>query len=195
MAPPWAGEGVPDPSSRWDRSDLTRLWPLLSLVVSLAVAAVTASTTSCNAHEVGHVIVGTAVGWEVERINLCLPAAGSVDYSDASPWAGNVQGYAGGLVATGFLVAVYSAMIARRRRPLQSPAWWAAGLGLVAPIGGQLVVAGMEGSAGPGEDYRELFQDLPHVFYPLLLLSSIAVVSLYVWRWRAVWQSPTQPVE
>lgn len=185
-----AGQGS---SLGWDRSDLRHPWAFLSLVVTFALVMPAAVSASCNVHEVGHAIVGRTVGWEVERINLCLPFGGSVEYGDQPRWAGNVQGYAGGLFGAGFLVAVYAAAIARRRRPLQSPAWWAAGLGVVSPVGIQLVLAGMEGSAGPGEDYEELFQDFPLVFFPLVLFSLAAAVSLYVWRWRVVWSRDRDP--
>ena len=67
-------------------------------------------------------------------------------------------------------------------------------MAVVWPVGIQLVLAGMEGSAGPGEDYRELFQELPLVFFPLVLFSVVAGVILYVWRWRVVWRASDEPI-
>lgn len=177
------------PATEWDRAELAHPVRLLEFVAVFVVVAFVAQFTSCNVHEVGHAIVGTVVGWEVERINLCLPVGGSVEYSNIPRWAGNLQGYAGGVISAGFLTIVYVLAVARRRRPLQSPGWWAAGLGLVLFVGPQLVLAGMEGSRGPGEDYTELFQDLPLVFLPLLVLSAAGSVGLYASRWRAVWRS------
>lgn len=164
------------------------------VVLTFVVVVFVAQTASCNVHEAGHAVVGTLVGWEVERINLCLPAGGSVEYGKIPRWAGNVQGYAGGVIGAGFLTIVYMLLIARRRRPLRSPVWWAAGSGLILFVGPQLVLAGVEGAAGPGEDYTEWFRDLPLVFVPLMVGSAAVGVGLYVWRWRAVWWSrPIDP--
>ena len=123
------------------------------------------------------------LGWEVERVNPCLPAGGSVEYAFVGDWAGNVQGYAGGLVAAATLIAIYVVVFARPGRPLVSPNWWAAGLGLVMPIGPQLTIGLLEGAVSPGEDYTIRYSTT----IPTLVALSVALVVIaYVWRWRVV---------
>jgi hypothetical protein len=154
----------------------------------LAVAASVALVVSCNVHELAHALVGSVLGWEVERVNLCLPGGGSVQYSSIGLWAGNAQGYAGGFAAAGFLAAVYYLMFARSSRPLRGPAWWGAGLGVVLWIGPQIVIGMLEGTRGPGEDYTELIASAPVRYLTMILLSLLAGAAFYAWRWRALWR-------
>ncbi len=170
---------VPPPS--WEWSDLRRPRLALAAIAGLVIAAMLATVVSCNVHELGHAVVATLLGWEVERIDLCLPGGGAVVYARVGTWAGNAQGYAGGLAGAFFLVGVYLIAVSRTDRPLRGPGMWFAGLGLVLPIGGQLVVAGLEGAAGPGEDYTQRFASwLP----PLVIIATLAVIAAYAWRWR-----------
>lgn len=104
-----------------------------------------ATVAACNVHELSHAAVATLLGWQVDRLNLCLPAGGSVEYAHVGAWFGNLQGYAGGLLAAALLVGVYFVVFARRERPLAGPKWWAAGLGMVLPVGPQVVNGLLEG--------------------------------------------------
>jgi len=160
---------------------------LLAVVATFVATTILAQLSGCNVHELGHALVATLLGWEVELVNLCAPASGSVVYSQVGTWAGNAQGYAGGLLGALFLFAVYVLVFVRNSRPKQGPFWWAAGLGTVVFIGPQLVIAVMEGMAGPGEDYTELFRERPLVFIPLVILAGVVSAAAYVLRWR--WSS------
>ncbi len=157
--------------------------------MSLAASAAAALVASCNVHELSHAAAATALRWDVARVNLCLPSGGSVEYARTGAQAGNLEGYAGGLGAAGFLVAAYALVFARRARPLDSPFWWAAGVGVVAWIGLQILIGLLEGFAGGiDRDYTELFADHPSVLLPLAGAAVAAGVVAYARRWRAVWE-------
>ena len=175
-----------DPAPRWSRSDLRV--PLAAVVAmsSLVITAAAALAASCNVHEMGHALVATLLGWEVERVNLCLPGGGSVEYSQIGTWAGNAQGYAGGLAAAAFLLVVYWWVFARRALPLRGPGWWGAGLGVVVWVGPQLLLGLLEGGAGPGEDYTEVIGSNPGLFLSLIGVTAVAGGAVYVRRWRVV---------
>ena len=169
----------------WLPADLKRPGPLLVAITGFVVAAPVAMVMACNVHEVGHGAVATTLGWEVERIDLCLPTGGSVVYARVGTWAGNIQGYAGGFLAAVFLVGVYLLALHRDAKPLRGPGWWFAGLGLVLPVGPQLVNGILEGAVRPGEDYTQLHASaLP----PLVIAATVATAMIYVWRWRVVWE-------
>lgn len=177
---------MPTHAPLWSRSDWTRPATLVTVVLALVLTAGAAAIASCNIHEVGHAMTASMLGWDVERIDLCLPSEGSVVYASVGTWAGNLQGYAGGLLAATFLVGVYLVVFARPVRPLLSPAWWAAGLGLILPVGPQVAVGILEGLVLPGEDYTVRHASL----LPwLVTLSLVASATLYVWRWREVWRT------
>lgn len=177
-----------DPQPSWGPSDLKRPVIALGVIVSFSITLSIAIVASCNVHELGHAVVATLLGWEVDRISLCLPSGGGVEYAAIGTWAGNLQGYAGGFIAAAFLGAIYIVVFERPARPLGSPAWWAAGLGVVLPIGPQIVVGLVEGLAGPGQDYTVRYASvLPMLVFVALLL----VAFTYVWRWRAVWSNRT----
>jgi hypothetical protein len=53
-------------------------------------------------------------------------------------------------------------------------------------IGPQLVVAAMEGTAGPGEDYTERFREHPLVFVTLVILAGVVGAVVYFFRWRRI---------
>jgi hypothetical protein len=171
-------------SPEWTWSRLQNPITLLTFLATFVATVLLAQVSGCNVHELGHALVGTLVGWEVEVVNLCTPAGGSVVYSRVGNWTGNVQGYAGGLSAALFLFAAYVLVFARRSLPRRSPVWWAAGLGTVVFIGPQLVIAVMEGVAGQGEDYTELFRERPLVFVTLVILAGAISSAVYVLRWR-----------
>ena len=172
---------APAPLPAWEWSNLRRPGPALAAITGLVIAALSATVVSCNVHELGHAVVATLLGWEVERIDLCLPDGGAVMYARVGTWAGNAQGYAGGLAGASVLVAVYLLGFHRGDRPLRGPGMWFAGLGVVLPIGAQLVVGGLEGAVGPGEDYTRRFASL---LPPLVVLATVAMVVAYSRRWR-----------
>jgi hypothetical protein len=61
-------------------------------------------------------------------------------------------------------------------------------LATVVFIGPQLLIAVLEGAAGPGVDYTEWFTESPEVFVPLLVGSALLVAAAYSRRWRSVWR-------
>jgi hypothetical protein len=159
---------------------------LLVAIAGFVIAAPVATVMARNVHEVGHGAVATILGWEVERIDLCLPTGGRVVYARVGTWAGNIQGYAGGFLAAVFLVGVYLLAFHRGAKPLRGPGWWFAGLVLVLPVGPQLVNGMLEGAVRPGEDYTQLYAwALP----PLVIVATVATATIYVRRWRVVWES------
>lgn len=155
----------------------------------LAITAPVALVVSCNVHELSHALVGSALGWEVERVDLCLPGGGSVQYSSVGLWAGNAQGFAGGFAAAAVLVILYYLVFARSSQPLRSPVWWGSGLGVVLWIGPQILLGFLEGMNGPGEDYTALIGSAPFLYGALIVLSVGACTAVYAWRWRAQWLS------
>jgi hypothetical protein len=158
-------------------------------ISSLVITAAAALVAACNVHEMGHALVATLLGWEVERVNLCLPGGGGVEYSRIGTWAGNAQGYAGGLLGAAFLLAVYWWVFARRTLPWRGPGWWGAGLGVVVWVGPQIVLGLLEGGAGPGEDYTELIESNPGLYLSLIGGAAVAGVAAYIRRWRVDWTS------
>jgi hypothetical protein len=173
----------------WHWRDLKRPLTLLSAIIGFAVTAPAAIVVSCNVHEIGHAIVATPLGWEVERINLCLPAGGSVEYARIGTRAGNLEGYAGGFIAAILLALVYLFVIALPRRPLRTPVWWASGLGVIVWVGVQIVIGVLEGAADPGHDYTDDFRDAPAL---LLLVAAVIMAGAFVhaWLWRSVFRAP-----
>ncbi len=168
----------------WTWTDLRNWTRALPSLLVLGVSVFASQIVACNVHELGHATAAIPLGWEIDSIQWCTPAAGAVSYSHVGMWVGNLQGYAGGLVAALFLYGAYLLIIRRPFRPLRTPEWWAAGLGLVIWIGPQLVIAAMEGSAGPNEDYTELFRTRSYVFVPLIAATALMGVGLYIRRWR-----------
>jgi hypothetical protein len=170
--------------------DLKRPRTLLVAVTSLLASGAITQIASCNVHELSHALVGTAVGWEVDRVFLC-PGGAAVEYANTNDsWIGNAEGYAGGFGAAAFIVGVYWLVFVRRDRPLRSPGRWAAGLGVLAGAGAQLVIGALEGTGGVrGWDYNQMIDDHLIVWLPLIGASMVAAAAAHVWRWRAVWQS------
>ncbi len=184
--PQQAGQRAPS----WTRVELKRPAVALAAAVALAVSVASSLVAGCNVHEIGHVIVATPLGWEVDRVNYCLPSGGGVQYASVGTWAGNAQGYAGGLTAAVVLAVVYAFVFLIPRTPLRSPVWWAAGVGPVIWVGPQVVIALFEGGAGPGEDYTETMNQGLALFVPLFLGSVGAGLVVHVWLWRGVWRKP-----
>jgi hypothetical protein len=184
-------KGIPDTDiegAQWRRNHLMRLPTAIGALATFVGVGFISQVASCNIHELGHGIVATALGWRVQRINLCLPDGGAVEYAHVGTWVGNAQGYAGGVAAALFLFSLYVVVFSKRRLPLRSPFWWAAGFATVVLIGPQLLIAVLEGAAGPGEDYTERFSTSPEVFVPLLVVSALVAAAAYTWRWRSVWR-------
>lgn len=75
-------------------------------------------------------------------------------------------------------------------RPLRGPAWWFAGLGLILPVGPQLVNAVLEGAVRPGEDYTQKYGSL---LPPLVVIAMVAGATWYTLRWRVVWKTADAP--
>jgi hypothetical protein len=167
----------------WSWSDLKHPIVALTAVSGFLGSAFVSQVVACNMHELGHAVAAIPLGWEVQRINWCAPGAGSVEYAHVGDWAWNLQGYSGGVVAALLLFGAYQRLFAKDARPLEKPWRWAAGLGVVLWIGPQLVIAVMEGSAGPNEDYTELFRTRGSVFVPLILVAALTGVGLYIRRW------------
>ena len=177
-------------ATSWSPGDLKHVRTLLSAGATFAFVAIGAVVVACNAHELGHVAVASALGWEVERLHLCLPLGGGVEYSRIGTWAGNAQGYAGGVIGAAILVAVYLVVFERQAMPRRSARWWAAGLGVVLWIGPQLLLAVLEGSADRGTDYTDAFSESPALLLPLVALAVVTCPTAFVWRWRIIWQQP-----
>lgn len=151
---------------------------MVVFVLTLPLAVV----GSCNVHELGHAAAGSAVGWEVDRVVPCLPTDGTVRYRSSTTSGDALESWAGGLAGVLSLLLAYG-LISRRGRPLRSPLVWAAGLGLTVPMGIQLVIAALEGTAGPGVDYTDTIAAQPHLFLPVLLLSAVAGPAIHTWWW------------
>ena len=174
------GSGVSD--RHWAWADLRHPATAATVVVAFVLTLPLAVAGSCNVHELGHAAAGSAVGWEVDRVVPCLPTDGTVVYR-ASNLAGDaVESWAGGLAGALSLLLVYG-LISRRSRPLRSPVVWACGMALTVPIGIQLPIAGLEGTADFGDDYTETIAAQPGLFQPALLLSALAGPALHTWWW------------
>lgn len=52
-----------------------------SVVATAVVAVPVVQSLSCSTHELVHALVGLALGWQVEAIDLCLLDDGAVSYS------------------------------------------------------------------------------------------------------------------
>lgn len=169
---------------RWTVGELKNPKTLATVFVVFVAVSVASQLAACNVHEVAHAVVATALGWKVDTIQLCAPGSGAVVFAHVGTWAANLQGYAGGAVAAALLYWVYSRLIAKPARPDTSPLWWAAGLGIVVWIGPQLVVGVMEGSAGPNEDYTDLFRSDASIFVPLVAVAAVSGPVLFFWRWH-----------
>ena len=181
----------------WESRSSTAAWSFRNLIrsprsvlvlVVFLISLLLSQVIACNIHELAHAAVGSMLGWQVDSIQWCAPGGGSVTFSHVGTWAGNLQGYAGGVVAAGFLYIGYWRFLAVADRPLRTPEWWAVGAGMVLWIGPQLVIATLEGSAGPGEDYTDLFVRHGQVLIPVVVLSALLGVTAYVRRWRSVFE-------
>lgn len=159
----------------------------MGVVATAAAVGALATVAGCNAHEVGHAVVGTAFGWEVDRIVPCLPGGGEVRYRSSLPRGDTVERWSGGLAGAVVLVAAYAGLVARRSRPLRSPLVWAAGLGLAMPVGPQLVIAALEGTSRAG-NYAETISGAPALWGGVLVLAAAVGPVWHAWRWRAVFR-------
>lgn len=194
---PFTSTGATRRSPTWSLVDLKRPVTLLVVVVvALLTSGAVTQTAACNVHELSHVLVGSALGWEVERVFWCLPDDGGVLYARTDTSLGHLQGYAGGLFSAAFVVGVYWFVIVRKRRPLRHPGWWAAGLGILPFAGMQFFIGVLEGVAGPpGWNYNDMISDHPVVWVPLIGASALAAATYHVWRWRAIWQRDSKDIE
>ena len=177
----------------WSLRDLKRPMTLLVAAGAAIVAVFVMREASCPVHEVSHALVGTALGWEVDQVYLCRGRAEVVYASRTDAWyAAPLVGFAGGVGGAASIVAVYWLAFVRGDRPLRGPAWWGAGLGLMAGTGAQIAVGVAEGVIGgiQGRNYTEVAEDN---LVSLIVLAAVMVAfgALHVWWWRALWQAPT----
>lgn len=157
----------------------------------LAISTVATFFAGCATHELGHAIVGTALGYEVVAIEIC-PANASVSWaaSDLAPIDASVEAWAGGILAAAVLAAVYLVVFALPRRPERSVAWWIAGLPLLPIAGVQLLMGVMEG-ATQGL-YGEAIDRHPGIWIPLIGAMALGGAALHVVLWwprRERWAS------
>ena len=175
----------------WALGDLKRPLALVVAATAMLASAAVTFVASCNVHEVSHALVGTAVGWEVDRVFLCPGGAEVIYTRTTDTWYGRAEGFAGGFGAALFIVTSYWMVFVRRNRPLRGPRWWAAGLGVLAGTGAQLVIGGVEGIAGVrGWDYTEMLDENRLVWMTVIGAMMVVFAGAHVWRWRAVWRSP-----
>jgi hypothetical protein len=168
---------------------------LLAAVAGLLVSAPLSLNASCQVHEIGHALTGTAFGWEVERVHLCLPTGGSVEYASTSGgrWADAAESYAGGVAGAMFLLVVYVLVFYVARTPLRSPAWFGAGFGPMLWIGTQLMVGIAEGSIRD-RSYGQVLSANPGLTLSFAVGTMLAGAAVHIWLWRAVWRrQPPQP--
>jgi hypothetical protein len=167
----------------WCAADLWR--PRLAIPVVGAALGTTALAFvfSCNVHEIAHAAVGTAFGWEVDRISLCLPDGGAVHYRSSLARGDTVESWSGGLGGAASLISAYVGLIARKARPLRQPLLWAAGFGLLLPVGPQVLIAALEGTSGAA-DYTESISDSPILWGSALVVAmSLGPVAHWsMWR-------------
>jgi hypothetical protein len=153
------------------------------VLTGFLLAAPVSQTAACNLHELSHAGVGTLLGWEVERVNLCLFGGGSVDYASSSASGDNIESLSGGLAAALFLAVAWWLLVGRRP-DRHHPAWWGVGLGIALGIGPQLVIAVLETAVPVGESYVDWANDQPEVFAGILAVSVLSSVGGHTWLWR-----------
>lgn len=179
----------PAPPAHWRAADLRRPIGLLTALAAFTGSVLTSFNVSCQVHEIGHALVGTALGWTVDRIHPCLPAGGAVVYASTpgGPWVNIVESFAGGVIAAAFLGLVYWFVVFRPRAPLRGPAWWAAGFGPALLIGPQLVVGLVEGF-NPHRDYTAVLDANVGLAVASFSGVMLAGATAHLWLWRSVWQ-------
>ena len=168
---------------------------MLAAVAGLLVSVPLSLNASCQVHEIAHALTGTAFGWKVERVHLCQPTGGSVEYASTSGGrlADAAESYAGGVAGAIFLLAVYVLVFYVARTPLRSPAWYGAGFGPVLWIGTQLMVGLAEGSIRD-RDYGQVLDANPALTVSFTVGTMLAGAAVHIWLWRAVWRrQPPQP--
>lgn len=157
----------------------------LSVAATAVVAVLVVQSLSCSAHELIHALVGLALGWQVEAIDLCLLDGGAVTYSYSTGGiADDIESYAGGLVTAALLTVAYVAGLVRTRAPRRSPVWWTVGLVVAAFAGAQLLVGLLEGIAAPGENYGDRFRDSGAVYIPLAIGALLIGPVAHTVYWR-----------
>jgi len=169
--------------SGWTFSGLRPL--ALLLIGLLGLASVPAVTlVGCAAHEIGHGLAGTALGYEVELIRLC-PGAAGVDWapSPLTPIDTTVEAWAGGLFAGVLLLGVYG-LLAWTRAPLRSPPAWVVGFPLASIGAGELLFGILEGAAQGRES--QLFVAQPLFMYPLVAVVLLGPCAIHLIAWRGV---------
>jgi hypothetical protein len=177
-----------DSPQAWVPADLKRATGLLAAVAAFSVSVPISFNASCQVHEIGHALVGTALGWTVDRVHLCLPAGGSVEYASTpgAAWVNTAESFAGGVVAAGFLALVYLLVFHRRRMPLRGPGWWAAGFGPALWIGPQLLVGVVEGT-NPDRDYTQVLDTKLPLTLTVIAMAMLVGATGHVWLWRSLW--------
>lgn len=180
-----AGQRGTDGSATWSLRDLARPVVAVAVVVTVTVSAPMAVMFSCNVHEVGHALTGTAFGWEVERVVPCAPTGGEVLYRTSTTRGDALESWSGGLTGGFVLIVIYFIALRRGSRPMRSPVAWAFGLGLLVPVGPQLVIAFLEGT-NRESSYADTISASAGVWVPAILISAAVGPAWHLWRWREV---------
>lgn len=174
-------------SARWSLADLVSPVLAVTVLLTIAISVPIATVVSCNAHEVGHALTGTAFGWEVARIVPCAPTGGEVIYRTSTIHGDALESVSGGVAGAFVLVLVYVVALHRGSLPLRVPIAWAFGLGLVVPVGPQVVIAILEGATRES-NYGDTISAGAGIWIPVLLISATIGPIVHVWRWRDVFR-------
>jgi hypothetical protein len=154
--------------------------PALVLLVLISTAA--SVFAGCATHELGHAVVGTALGYDVEAIVIC-PGSASVSWaaSRLAPIDTTVEAWAGGIFAAAVLAGAYVVVIAMARRAANGRVWWALGLPLPAVAAVELLLGSMEGYT-QGR-YGELIAGSPVIWIPVIGLAAAAGLGVHLALW------------
>jgi hypothetical protein len=163
-------------AARWLAAAALFLFVLISTVASVFVG--------CASHELGHAAVGTALGYELEAIEIC-PGSASVSWAASSlaPIDTTVEAWAGGIVAAGVLAGAYIVVIGMARRASNGRVWWALGLPLPAVAAVELLLGIMEGYT-QGR-YGELIAGSQVIWIPVIGLAAVVGAGVHLALWRS----------
>jgi hypothetical protein len=166
-------------AARWLAAAALFLLVLISLISTAASVFV-----GCATHELGHAAVGTALGYEVEAIEIC-PGSASVSWAASSlaPIDTTVEAWAGGIVAAGVLAGAYIVVIGMARRASNGRVWWALGLPLPAVAAVELLLGIMEGYT-QGR-YGELIAGSQVIWIPVIGLAAVVGAGVHLALWRS----------
>jgi hypothetical protein len=152
---------------------------LVLLVLLVLISTVASVFVGCASHELGHAAVGTALGYELEAIEIC-PGSASVSWAASSlaPIDTTVEAWAGGIVAAGVLAGAYIVVIGMARRASNGRVWWALGLPLPAVAAVELLLGIMEGYT-QGR-YGELIAGSQVIWIPVIGLAAVVGAGVHL---------------